>query len=219
MLGAVVEDVSAMRVPDVNVVLKGRFVFLESLRCDRHARDLWEDTRDATLWTHMLEGPFETKEDFEKSIKKKELSAPHTFFYAVVDNRTQRAVGYLSLMRADYANRVIEVGNVMFGRNLRRSPLSTEAQFLLAQYAFEVLHCRRYEWKCHSLNEGSQKAAKRLGFVEEGVFRQHVIAKGRNRDTRWLSMLDSEWPARKQALQRWLSPDNFDPSGMQKSKL
>ena len=111
--------------------------------------------------------------------------------------------------------RVIEVGHIVYSPALQRTPLATEAQYLLARYAFETLGYRRYEWKCDALNAASRRAALRYGFTFEGIFRQHMIAKGRNRDTAWFSMLDSEWPARKAAFERWLAPENFAADGRQ----
>jgi RimJ/RimL family protein N-acetyltransferase len=114
---------------------------------------------------------------------------------------------------------VIEVGHILYSPALQRTPLGTEAQYLLARYAFETLGYRRYEWKCDALNAPSRRAALRYGFVFEGVLRQHMIAKGRNRDTAFFSMLDSEWPARKAAFERWLAPENFDADGQQRTSL
>jgi RimJ/RimL family protein N-acetyltransferase len=115
--------------------------------------------------------------------------------------------------------RVIEVGNIVYGPSLQRTPLATEAQYLLARYVFETLGYRRYEWKCNALNAPSRRAALRLGFSFEGIFRAHMIVKGRNRDTAWYSMLDSEWPARRRAFERWLAPENFDAQGRQRKSL
>src|SRR6202166_4540596 len=106
--------------------------------------------------------------------------------------------------------RVVEVGSILLSPPLQRTPLATEAQYLLARYAFETLRYRRYEWKCDALNAASRRAALRYGFIYEGTFRQNIIAKGRNRDNAWFSMLDSEWPARKRNFERWLAPENFD---------
>jgi len=117
------------------------------------------------------------------------------------------------------AMRVIEVGNILYSPALQRTPLGTEAQYLLARYAFETLGYRRYEWKCNALNAASRGAALRYGFVYEGTFRQHMITKSRSRDTAYYSMLDSEWPARKVAFERWLAPENFDAQGRQRMSL
>jgi RimJ/RimL family protein N-acetyltransferase len=115
--------------------------------------------------------------------------------------------------------RVIEVGHIVYSPALQRTPLGTEAQFLLARYAFEALRYRRYEWKCNALNAASRRAALRYGFVHEGTFRQRMIVKGRNRDDAWYSMLDREWPQRKAAFERWLAPENFDACGRQQTSL
>jgi RimJ/RimL family protein N-acetyltransferase len=117
------------------------------------------------------------------------------------------------------AMRVIEIGHIVYGTPLQRTPLATEAQYLLARYVFETLGNRRYEWKCNARNTASRNAALRFGFTFEGIFRQHMIVKGRNRDTAWYSMLDGEWPARKAAFERWLAPENFDADGRQKTSL
>jgi RimJ/RimL family protein N-acetyltransferase len=114
---------------------------------------------------------------------------------------------------------VVEVGHIVYAPALQRRPLGTEAQYLLARYAFETLGYRRYEWNCNALNAASRRAALRYGFTFEGVMRQHMIAKGRNRDTAWFSMLDGEWPARKAAFERWLVPENFDADGKQRVSL
>jgi RimJ/RimL family protein N-acetyltransferase len=117
------------------------------------------------------------------------------------------------------AHRVIEVGHVMYSPALQKSPLATEVQYLLAKYIFETLGYRRYEWKCHALNAASRRAGQRYGFTYEGTFRQYLIAKGRNRDNAWFSMLDSEWPMRKANFETWLAPDNFTADGKQKQSL
>ena len=122
-------------------------------------------------------------------------------------------------MRIDAPNRVIEIGGIMYTPPMQRTPGATEAQYLLASYVFDELGYRRYEWKCNAFNAPSRSAAVRFGFTFEGIFRQHMIIKGRNRDTAWFAMLDSEWPARKAACERWLSPDNFDREGRQKRRL
>jgi RimJ/RimL family protein N-acetyltransferase len=140
------------------------------------------------------------------------------YAYAIVDPE-DRAIGYVTLLRITPVNRVIEVGHVLYSPTLQRTPLGTETQYLLARYAFETLGYRRYEWKCDSLNAKSRRAALRYGFIYEGTFRQHIIAKGRNRDNAWFSMLDSEWPLRKRNFELWLQPDNFDAQSVQKISL
>ena len=122
-------------------------------------------------------------------------------------------------MRIDTAHGVIEVGNILYTPKLQRTRAATEAMYLLAGYVFEQLGYRRYEWKCNAENLPSRKAAERLGFRFEGIFRQHMVAKGKNRDTAWFAMLDHEWPERSEAFERWLAPENFDAEGRQLSNL
>jgi RimJ/RimL family protein N-acetyltransferase len=122
-------------------------------------------------------------------------------------------------MRIEPTQRVIEVGSIIYSSALQRTRAATEAMYLLARHVFEDLGYRRYEWKCNALNAPSRRAAERLGFTFEGIFRQHMVIKGRNRDTAWFSMLDAEWPARKSAFERWLLPENFDEHGTQRTPL
>jgi RimJ/RimL family protein N-acetyltransferase len=162
-------------------------------------------------------GPFPDFHAFPTWIDSRiKLDDPYS--YAVLD-KSDRVLGLATLMEIRPAMRSIEVGHIVYSPALQRTPLATEAQYLLARYVFETLGYRRYEWKCNSLNTASRRAALRYGFVFEGVLRQHMIAKGRNRDTAYFSMLDSEWPARKHAFERWLAPENFDAAGRQKMRL
>ena len=138
--------------------------------------------------------------------------------FAIVDRASALAVGQAAYLRVEPVHKVIEIGHIIFTAKLQRTAGATEAMYLMAQHVFELGY-RRYEWKCNALNEPSMRAARRLGFTFEGIFRQHIIVKGRNRDTAWFSMLDSEWPERKAAFKRWLDPDNFDQHGRQKELL
>ena len=200
------------------VTLQGRYGRLEKLE-PRHAADLWTTfAGDDRIWTYIsTDGPFATKAEFSAFLGKR-AAAPDPYGYAIID-ASGRAVGYLTLMAIRPDARVIEVGHVLYSPVLQRTPLGTEAQYLLARYAFEMLGYRRYEWKCNALNAASRRAALRYGFSYEGTFRQHLIAKGRNRDNAWFSMLDSEWPARKANFERWLAPENFTAQGKQKLSL
>jgi RimJ/RimL family protein N-acetyltransferase len=201
-----------------DVTLTGRFGRLERLNAARHGADLWDAVRDrADIWDYMPAGPFNDAASFADYMKHCEANKER-IFYTVLD-RSGRAVGFLALMEIRPAHRVIEVGNIVYGAPLQRTPLGTEAQYLIARYAFETLGYRRYEWKCNALNAASRRAAERFGFVYEGTFRQHMIVKGRSRDTDWLSILDNEWPARKAAFERWLAPENFNGAGRQKEGL
>jgi RimJ/RimL family protein N-acetyltransferase len=203
------------------VTIEGRCVTLEPLDPARHTEALWQGLSGAAnedLWLYMPDGPFMDRAAFEAHMQAKAISEDPLFF-AIVDKKTGLAVGRSTLMRIDPPNRVVEVGGIIFTRALQRSRGATEAMYLLARYVFEDLGYRRYEWKCNALNEPSRRAALRLGFTFEGIFRQHMIIKGNNRDTAWFSLLDSEWPARKRAFERWLDESNFDAAGIQKTRL
>ena len=203
------------------VKLGGRYVLIEPLNPARHTDALWQGLGGAaneTLWLYMPDGPFAERAAFDAYMEAKAISEDPLFF-AIVDRMTGLAAGRATLMRIDPLNRVIEVGGIIYTRALQRSRGATEAMYLLARYVFEDLGYRRYEWKCNALNEPSRRAALRLGFSFEGVFRQHMIIKGQNRDTAWFSMLDSEWAARKRAFERWLEETNFDSEGNQITRL
>jgi RimJ/RimL family protein N-acetyltransferase len=207
--------------PPERVILSGRAVTLVPLDAEKHAAALFQAANGGDrdrVWTYLADGPYDDAAVFKASIAAKAQSADPLFF-AVLDNASGLAVGYQTLMRVDPTHRVIEVGAVLYAPAMQRTVGATEAQYLFAAYVFDELGYRRYEWKCHDLNAPSKRAALRLGFVFEGVFRQHMIVKGRNRDTAWFSMLDSEWPERRAAFERWLAPDNFDAAGRQKVSL
>jgi RimJ/RimL family protein N-acetyltransferase len=170
------------------------------------------------LWLYLFEGPFPRRADFDSHLKRAAASEDPLFF-AILDRASGTAVGYAAYMRIEPAHRVIEVGSILYTSQLQRTPLATEAMYVTARHVFEDLGYRRYEWKCNALNAPSRGAALRFGFTFEGIFRQHMIVKGRNRDTAWFSMLDSEWPARKASFERWLDPSNFGPDGRQKVAL
>jgi RimJ/RimL family protein N-acetyltransferase len=201
--------------------MQGQYVTLERLDPAKHADALWQGLggeANAPLWLYMPDGPFLERAAFDAHMQAKAISADPLFF-AIVDRQTNRAVGRATFMRIDPPNRVIEVGGIIYTHALQRSRGATEAMYLMARHVFEELGYRRYEWKCNTLNEPSRRAALRLGFTFEGIFRQHMIIKGMNRDTAWFSMLDSEWPARKREFERWLDESNFDSAGQQKTAL
>src|SRR6201999_3319355 len=137
-------------------------------------------------------------------------------WFTIVPVELGEAMGRITYLRIDPENGSIEIGHIWFGPRLRQTTPVTEAIFLLARYAFEELGYRRYEWKCNALNAPSRRAAERLGFTFEGIFRQHMIVKGKNRDTAWYSMIDSEWPDRKAKMEAWLRPENFSEDGTQR---
>lgn len=203
------------------VTLRGNYCRVEPLDPTRHHRDLYaaysEDT-GGRIWTYMLAGPFKDATAYQRHVIESSASDDPLHF-AVVEVACGRACGTLALMRADPENGVIEVGHVAFSSRGQRTRLSTEAQYLLMEYVFDYLGYRRYEWKCDCLNAPSRCTAHRLGFQFEGVFRQAMVYKGRNRDTAWFSIIDTDWPAVQAALKSWLSPENFDASGTQRRTL
>lgn len=213
-------DPTPARRPE-RVVLHGRLVDLVPLDPQSHGESLFQLTcgpEKEYLWTYLLKGPFADRKEFDAHLQR--LAEPDDpMCFAIVERHSRRAVGWASYMRVEPAHRVIEVGNVMFSPALRRTTGATEAIYLMTRYAFEVLGYRRLEWKCNALNAASRRAALRFGFSFEGVFRQHMVVKGRSRDTAWFSMLDAEWAKRKQAFEAWLQPSNFDEEGRQKTSL
>jgi RimJ/RimL family protein N-acetyltransferase len=216
-VGPVVDGTPAGR-PEP-VVFDGRFARAEKLDAARHADDLWQAVKDDDrLWTYMAYGPFPDRASFDRWFEERVVSLD-PYAYAVIDKASGKAVGSVTLMEIRPAARVIEIGSIVYAPALQRTAAGTEVQYLMARYVFETLGYRRYEWKCHDLNAKSKRAAERFGFIYEGTFRQHMIVKGRNRDTAWFSMLDSEWPAIRAAYERWLAPDNFDTAGRQKARL
>ncbi len=214
-VGAPVDTTPANR--PAPVTLKGHYGHIEKLTA-QHAASLWTVfAGHPEVWTYIsFDGPFADESEFAAFIAKRAV-ADDPYAYAIID-KSGNAVGYFTLMEIRPAMRVIEVGHVLYSPALQRTPLGTEAQYLLARYAFETLGNRRYEWKCNALNAPSRRAALRYGFIYEGTLRQHSIAKGRNRDNVYFSMLENEWPARKANFERWLSPDNF-AGGKQKLSL
>jgi RimJ/RimL family protein N-acetyltransferase len=214
-------DAHPARRPE-RVTLEGRWVTLVPLDPHAHAKALYDgsngDAAREAVWAYLFDGPYKSLDEFRASIEAKARSTDPLFF-AVIDNASGRAVGYQTFLRIDPPNRVIEVGNILYTPAMQRTAGATEAQYLFARHVFEDLGNRRYEWKCNAHNAPSRRAAERFGFTFEGIFRQHMIVKGCNRDTAWFAMLDSEWPARKAAYERWLAPDNFDSEGRQEAAL
>lgn len=208
--------------PPERQVLAGRRVRLEPLDPARHGRDLFDaaqgSSADPNLWRYLFDGPFAGYETFLTWLEGDAATADPLFF-AIVDQATGHAVGMASYMRITPAHGVIEIGYIWFGPTLQRTPGATEAIYLLARHAFDDLGYRRLEWKCDAQNARSRRAAVRFGFQPEGVFRQHMVVKGRNRDTAWFAMTDGDWPRARAAFERWLDPANFDEQGHQRQTL
>lgn len=198
----------------------GQYVSLSPLNLARHSNALWDCTHfkeKERLWCYLAEGPFTNRAAFDAYLLRK-ASSEDPFFYAILDHDGQ-AVGFESLLRIEPVHRSVEVGNILFSPALQRTPGGTEAIFLLMEYVFEGLGYRRLEWKCDALNAPSRGAALRYGFTFEGIFRQHMVVKGRNRDTAWFSLLESEWQSQRSAFEMWLNPNNFDENGKQRFSL
>lgn len=178
---------------------------------------LWQalGRADDSLWTYMGYGPFTDRDDFEATVTGWIGSTDPLFFTFDVGGRP---LGWGAYLRVEPAHGVVEVGHLVFSPDLQRTVAATEAMYLMMRHVFELGY-RRYEWKCDSLNVRSRQAATRLGFTYEGTFRQHMVYKGRNRDSAWFSILDSEWPERRADLESWMDPDNFDSAGRQRRSL
>lgn len=201
--------------------MNGRLVRLEMFDLERHGPGLFRaysaDTENRN-WTYLPSGPFETEADYLEWAGQA-CCGDDPLFHVVIEQQSGKPLGVAALMRMVPEMGVIEVGHVNFSPGLQRSAMATEAMFLMMRRVFSELKYRRYEWKCDALNGPSRRAAERLGFRLEGVFRQFVVYKGRNRDTAWFSILDHEWPAIEAAFLAWLAPENFDETGAQISKL
>ncbi len=201
--------------------LIGHYARLERLDPARHGDDLWPALQgpeaDPQMWHFMGYGPFASRDDFQQWLSANAASRD-CWFYAVLDRVSGKALGLLSYLNITPAHGSIEIGHVCFGHALQRSVQASETIYLLARYAFELGN-RRLEWKCDNLNLRSKRAAERFGFSHEGLFRQHLVRKGRNRDSAWFSLLDHEWPAIQDAFERWLAADNFSADGQQRQSL
>jgi RimJ/RimL family protein N-acetyltransferase len=226
-VGPLVADPTPAPQPS-RITLTGRSVTLEALQ-EWHADELFHHVggvENGWIWDYMGSAPPTTMQTLRTLLASQAQSADPLFWAVRVPG--QGVVGFLSLMRMAPAQRCLELGNILFSPILQRTTAATEAVYLLARYVFRDLGYRRLEWKCNDLNQPSKRAARRLGFTPEGVFRQHMIVKGRNRDTAWFSILDSEWHGDtgergrrglEAALEHWLDPGNFDAQGKQRKRL
>jgi RimJ/RimL family protein N-acetyltransferase len=219
-VGAPVDHWSARAMPPATP-MTGRYARVELLDAARHARDLFEanaEDRDASHWTYLFDEKPQTLEAYTAWTAKSAASQGE-LFHAIVDLATGKAAGVAAFMRIDRNHGVIEVGHINFAPRLQRTRQATEAIYLMMARAFDELGYRRLEWKCDDLNAPSRAAALCFGFTFEGIFRQAIVYKGRNRDTAWYSITDREWPAIRAAFQAWLDPANFDASGRQERAL
>jgi RimJ/RimL family protein N-acetyltransferase len=199
--------------------LQGDHVLLRPLAA-ADAEELYAGTHpphgDPSVWTYMSDGPYAGVEELRSALSEAEVSEDPLFFAVV---RQNQVLGRVSYLRITPAFGVIEIGNIVFARALQRTTAATEAIYLLARHAFDDLGYRRLEWKCNALNAASRRAADRFGFTFEGIFRNHQIVKGRNRDTAWYAIVDTDWPMIRSGFEAWLAPDNFDGNGVQRIGL
>ena len=201
--------------------MTGRFSRVEPLDPERHAEELFaahSRDREGRMWTYLPWGPYAAFEDYLAALKTG-LQREDFITYAVIDVASGRSAGVASYLNINSAAGSIEVGAIAYSPALQRTPAATEAMYLMMRRVFDELGYRRYEWKCNALNAPSRAAAARYGFRYEGLFRQADVVKGRNRDTAWFSIIDSEWPAIKAAFEHWLDRGNFDAEGRQRVSL
>ena len=219
-IGQSLSDWKLSRVPPSHA-MEGRFCSLVPVDLDEHIQDLFQafaQDKHQRSWTYLPYGPFGSIESFGGWMRDTCLgNDPH--FHTIVDAATERPVGLASYLRIEPGTGVIEVGHIHYSPVLQRTAGATEAMVLMMKRVFDELGYRRYEWKCDALNAKSRRAAERLGFQFEGIFRQATIYKGRNRDTAWYSIIDEEWPQLRGAFEQWLDPENFDSHGQQKRTL
>lgn len=198
--------------------LEGRYARLERLSADSHAADLFKaNSASDAIWDYLPYGPFASSSAYHRWVREVE-AGDDPLFYAIRNRETGHWQGVASYLRIAPDAGSIEVGHINLSPALQRTRAATEAMYLMMQWAFEAGY-RRYEWKCNALNLASRRAAQRLGFSYEGVFRQATVVKGRNRDTAWFAVIDAEWPGLKEAFRAWLSPTNFDADGRQIERL
>ncbi|MDE3134289.1 MAG: GNAT family N-acetyltransferase [Acidobacteriota bacterium] len=208
--------------PPVHTVLEGEHVTLRPIDPGRDAEPLYAASHapagDPTIWTYLHDGPYPDLQSFRESLEEQAARHDYVFFTvtATSDGRPLGIVSYLSIVPE---HGVIEIGNIWFSPELQRTAAATETILLLARHAFDELGYRRLEWKCDALNQPSRAAADRFGFRFEGVFRNHRVVKGHNRDTAWFAITEERWPSVRDAFEQWLAPENFDADGAQRSRL
>jgi RimJ/RimL family protein N-acetyltransferase len=191
---------------------------LRAVEPEVDAEPLYEVSRDPAIWTYLFDGPYEDAVELRSALEAMQASTD-PLFYTLVRQPSGRGEGIAAYLRITPEHGVIEIGNIWFGTPMQRTTAATETIYLLARHAFDELGYRRLEWKCNALNAGSRRAAERFGFRFEGVFGQHMVVKGRNRDTAWYAITDDRWPAVRAAFESWLAPSNFDSEGRQRARL
>lgn len=221
LFGGTVTALPSCRIP-ARHPLTGRFVILEPLDPARHSDALYEASHSSEealkIWDYLPYGPWDSKAAFH-DVMRNNCAQFDFVYYAIRDLSADRILGHCSYMDMHPQNGVIEIGYIWFAPALQRTRAATEAMYLLLAHAFDDLQYRRMQWRCNALNQKSRQAARRLGFGFEGIFHNHMIFKGKNRDTAWYSILDTEWPETRERLQNWLDDSNFDAAGQAKSSL
>ena len=219
--GAVVDKVPPALVP-ARAPIKGRLITLEPQNADKHTDELYQaghNTKQAlAIWDYMAYGPWPDPDNYKQTLRAQSSSFDPIFF-TLVDNASGTACGQASFLDINAQNGVIEIGHIWFSPKLQRTAAGTEALYLMLCLAMDDLGYRRMQWRCNSLNEKSRGAARRLGFRFEGIFYNHLIFKGKNRDTAWYSILDNEWPEVRNIIEQWLQPSNFSTEGVPKTSL
>ena len=219
--GAKVGHLPSALVP-ARTALVGRLVTLEPLDAARHAGDLFEASHGSAaalrIWDYLPVGPWGSQAEYT-TVLRQQTARHEQVYYAVRPAEGGKACGQTSFLDIQPENGVIEIGSIWFGLTLRRTRSATEALYLMLRYAMDDLGYRRMQWRCNALNSASRAAARRLGFRFEGIFYNHMIFKGKNRDTAWYSILDDEWPEIRVILEQWLAPSNFAQDGVAKTSL
>jgi RimJ/RimL family protein N-acetyltransferase len=219
IIGYPIKNWQPKAAPSISKMI-GNYCELELLDIAKHAKKLFNSLslgNDGSSWTYLPYGPFATFEDFSLWLQKTS-DVSDTVLYAIL-GKHGLPIGIAGYLRINPEHGAIEIGHLHFSKRLQKTPAATEAMYLMMSYVFDELGYRRYEWKCDSLNQPSRNAAERYGFKFEGIFRQCNVFKGRNRDTAWFSIIDSEWPTIKNKFINWLNPKNFDDVGNQRMRL
>lgn len=194
----------------------GQYCVLEPLDLNKHTNDLYEALAEDQDWTYLPFGPFKTREEFSVWLG---IVSTQKHYFTIIDHTSNRPQGLASYHDIDLQHGVIEVGSMIYSRALQKTRVATEAMYLMMKHVFDDLKYRRYQWRCNSLNQRSRKAAERLGFRFEGIFRNALVVKGHNRDTAWYSIIDAEWPVLKLKFEKWLQASNFDKNEQQITRL
>lgn len=208
--------------PPARTALRGHYVLVRPLDPETDAEPLYLASHppggDLSIWTYLFDGPYDNVELMRQALVAQAASEDPLFF-TLAPLPGQRPSGVASYLRIAPQFGVIEIGNIWFGTPMQRTTAATETVYLLARHAFDDLGYRRLEWKCNALNAASRRAADRFGFTFEGIFRRHMVVKGRNRDTAWYAIVVDDWPRIRTGFERWLAPDNFEPCGRQRRRL